>query len=749
MLPPASGLQYYNESFKIYPYSLVTAANYLEAANFKMNTGTGYRYWDLDDDDIEDQSEWVELKFIIRSDDAHRNAAGNHLADALNAVGVRVDRLFMDITGVHSRWLGSKDAHLYTAGWTLSIEPDSIALWMGDAGVGAALSYYWHPGICYNTGYANDATFNINARIVEIANSEAEAVAAMEICNMQAARQALNGPMWVYSATQANARAYVGGTPAEEEYVDEYWDGMVMMTGYGEDNYFSLLNMHPRGHPQPADGTIRYGFKTTDIRSFNTLYASWVWDTKILNLIYDPLVISNPYNLNERLPWIVKQFIISSYEHPTLGTCSKATFTLRDDVYWSDGQKLTTADVYFTLVESWRMLQSRGLPSPWWISAVKSILSFSVLDPLNFEVLVNVKSIWVFGLTGATVRIMPEHIWRPIMMTATPAALQGPSPDPNLISSGAWRFREYVASSHCELVANKPGRTVTTSLPGATPVLSPKGFFRYYPKYVDVHADDYRAKIALASPNNPSVDVHLTVTDENLLRDTFTFTYGGPPNNPVGQEIVFEPSGCVWIILQWLDGNPPDFPPNGVLSTCDLLQIQGVAPVTPPIWVHIQTFNAPIMHVGQVLEAIKSVWIDTTPLIIDEHEFEKPGVPLIELFTVTLPKGFHVARVVKAITTEWLLLQDNAVVSNPWHGAELEVEWPVWITIPEDIAGSYYINPYLIAPDFFVEIQDVATAAFAFGAYPGHPRWSTIADLNGDYFIDIQDIASIAFFFGW
>jgi hypothetical protein len=136
-------------------------------------------------------------------------------------------------------------------------------------------------------------------------------------------------------------------------------------------------------------------------------------------------------------------------------------------------------------------------------------------------------------------------------------------------------------------------------------------------------------------------------------------------------------------------------------------------------------------------------------MVIDEHEFEKPGVPLIELFTVTLAKGYHVARVEKVITTEWLLLPNNVVVPNPWFDTIVTATWPLWVTILEDIAGSYYVNPNQIAPDFFVEIQDVATGAFAFGAYPGHPRWSTVADLNGDYFIDILDIAAIAFYFGW
>jgi len=751
MLPPATGMQYYSETFRMYPFSLINAAAYLAAGNFKLHDG--YIYWDLNDDDVEQANEYVELHFVIRNDDPHRNAIGIHLSDQLNAIHIRVWRDFLDITGARATWMLAKNAHLYTAGWSLGIEPDSIVLWMGDAGVGADLSYYWHPGTCYNTAYANDPTFNINARIVEIANSEAEAITAMDICNTRAAEMALNGPMFVYSSTMANARTYAGGTPAEEDYVDRLWKGMVMVTGYGSDSFFGMLNMHPEGYPLPADGVIRYGFATTAIGSFNSLYADVLWDNKILDLTYDSLVKANPYELYTRLPWLCKQYTVSSYEHPTLGTCTKVWVTLRNDVQWSDGTPVTTADVYFTLVESWRLLQARGLPNPWWYSAVKSILSFEILDPLNFEILINVKSIWAFGLTGATVRIMPEHIWRPIITSGTPTQIQGATPDVNMISSGAWRIREYIATAYVDLVANKPGRTVKTSFAGNVPITSPKGFFRYYPKYVDIHADNYKSKIFLANPSDPSVDVNLTVTDHNLLADQFDFALplGPHPGSPVGDPLIFEPYGCQWVITDWIDGNAPDFPPDGMLSVCDMIQIQGIAPATPPVWVHVQSFPAPnVIHVGQVIEALKTVYVDDVPLpgSWPVHEYEKPCHPIIEEFTVNLARGFHVAKVVKTITTEWMLQQDNTVVPFPWI-TTITVTWPIWVTIKEDITGSYYINPNLPAPDIKVDSRDVSEAQNAFGSIPGDERWSPIADINQDYEIDMIDIDRIANFYGW
>jgi len=491
-LPPAMGIQYYNDTYMktMYPFSLDNARNFLEAGNFKINAtpGIGYRYWDLDDDDIEDPQESVALKFIIRSDDVHRLHCGNHLADELSGRGsaygepegcnINVSRLYLDISGARVQWKENKDAHLYTAAWSLGIEPTSITLW--------CIDNYWHPRRCGNTAKANDPEFNEAARRVEVAGTEEEAVTNMEICNRRAAEAALNGPMYCYSSVYANARKYAGGTPDDAPYVGKYWNGTVCVRGYGIDSYFSFLNMYPQDFDRPENGTIRYGFKTTDIRSFNTIYADVLWDNKVLDLCYDNLVKSDPYSLTTRMPWMCSNYTVGSYIHPTLGNCTKVKFTLRPDMTWTDGTPITLNDVYFTLVEVKDILRTRGFPNPWWYSGVKNILSFKQIDPYNFEVLTNVYSIWAFGLAGTGIRIMPEHVWRPICETGDPTTV---APDPNMIGSGPWRFREYVAAGYVELLANKPGRTVQTSHAGSTPITSPKGYFRYSPIDVIVKAD--------------------------------------------------------------------------------------------------------------------------------------------------------------------------------------------------------------------------------------------------------------------
>lgn len=50
--------------------------------------------------------------------------------------------------------------------------------------------------------------------------------------------------------------------------------------------------------------------------------------------------------------------------------------------------------------------------------------------------------------------------------------------------------------------------------------------------------------------------------------------------------------------------------------------------------------------------------------------------------------------------------------------------------------------------DGVVDIKDIATAARAFGTYPGHSRWNPAVDVNQDDKIDIKDLVLIAKNFG-
>jgi ABC-type transport system substrate-binding protein len=664
-----------------YPYDPVAAAALLDEGGFPINPDTGWRFWDMNGDGIEQPEEYLELKFFIRSDHPHRRDFGTWLAGQLENVGVRVNEVIGTITAAWFQVFRDKDFHLYTGGWGLGVDPDHLILWNS--------YFYWHPGFCYNYAFVNDPELDDYIWGVIYANTFEEAKINAWKAQERFAEIAASIPLWTYSGFKAIRRHYSGGTAGspvtpddgENKYRGQYWEGIVNIPGYGLDSGYTFLNLHPQGYDLGDGGnmTIRYAFKTLDIRMLNPLYAEWVWDWIVLGMIYPSLLTRNPYNLAEIQPWLASSFSVGTYEHPIYGTCTKVVFTLRPDAYWQDGTPITVADVMYTFVEMDDDLAAVGLPPPWWYANVMDILSFSILDPYNFEVLLAVKSVFAVMWPGGNI-ILPKHIWKPIILgpdltpgtddDGTYETVHGFAPDPNLIGAGPWRLAEYVGSSHVLMVANRPGSTVQTNIDGSEPITSPYGYYRFAPEDKKVRLD---------------------------VGYTFKMDAG------VGTEWIIELSS------EWYGGN-----------FTKLLIIEHTLPN------------------GTVKE------YTTT--------FEMPS----KEFGITIPETYNC---VNELYGKHIWKVRNHIEDGPWASTWNNFTVVVYITKAEDVAGStlyddiglgdYPYKTQLPSPDIKINIFDIALAARAFGSYPGHERWNTVADLTGDYKIDILDIARMARLFGW
>ncbi len=482
-----------------YPQSRAAAEDLLDAGGFPVNLSTGWRFWDRNNDGIEQADEYLELKFPIRTDDYKRLTFANFLADELNAVKVRVNRMHLKPLYVDHNVMLEKNFHLYTGGWQLGVNPDHLVIWCWD--------YYWHPGFCHNYAGVNDPEFCEAAYSVVYAKTLEEALENARLAQVIFAENAYGVPLWSSAGSKAVNHYYTGGntwqsvTPddGENQYRGQYWEGAVNMPGYGIDNFWNFLNMHPQGYIRGDDEnmTIRWGFKVSELKMLNPVSAEWIWDWNVLDLIYEPLIMRNPYNLAEYIPWLAEDFEVGTYYHVYHGReCTKIKLKLRSDIMWHDGTPLTTADVYFTWVELENLLREKGIPPPWWCWCDwEEMVDIKLLDPYNFELLFDQQDIWLWHWVSTQI-ILPKHIWKPLIETAAGDVMTGFAPDPNLIGSGPWRLKEYVEGSHILLVANSPEGTVQTNLPGSTSITSPKGYHKYHPVRADVKVDGTtRAKI--------------------------------------------------------------------------------------------------------------------------------------------------------------------------------------------------------------------------------------------------------------
>jgi hypothetical protein len=377
-------------------------------------------------------------------------------------------------------------------------------------------------------------------------------------------------------------------------------------------------------------------------------------------------------------------------------------------------------------------------------------------------VLLDVKSIYAVGWVGGN-RILPKHIWKPIVTGAIAPKSGLPwdpttfAPDPNLIGQGPWRLDEYsVTGSYILLVANTPGSVVDTGITtdanaNSVPITSTMGFFNYNPVEFEPYTDTMEAKVNPGFPNT-SVDVAVTVKDHNRRQQSYAFTSVGPlnPVNPIGGVLTAQPYPFTYTIVGYIDeiGTPVG------LSVLDMIQLQMLAPPgATTFWFNVEVLT-PLgggsfgLTLGQVIEVDKTVTLDGNPVVGPVSEMLKPCIPVYETFTFTLDKCKHTISVSKHTATQWIFCPNGHWTLNPEYCHTRTVTWPVWITIPEDITGSYYINTQLLAPDCKVDLKDVFAAGKAFGSVPGDLKWSSVADINHDYKIDLKDYFGIAKKFG-
>jgi ABC-type transport system substrate-binding protein len=182
------------------------------------------------------------------------------------------------------------------------------------------------------------------------------------------------------------------------------WQRVVLHQGNGLLNYFSTLNAYS---PNPAiPQTIRQGYKQLT-RSLNPYIASTFWDFGIMGNIWDSLNTVNPAANSQLLDWMTTRSSTIpnnglSYVPPP-GTTVTYRFTLRNDIFWQDGRKLTAWDVSF----SYQTLKATGSFQG---SGLAPMTGVKVLSPTQIDVNVNGNGPFTrLYLTSPT--IIPGRYW--------------------------------------------------------------------------------------------------------------------------------------------------------------------------------------------------------------------------------------------------------------------------------------------------------------------------------------------------
>ena len=194
----------------------------------------------------------------------------------------------------------------------------------------------------------------------------------------------------------------------------------------------------PTATPAGKQGGSMVAATTSDAVTFHPYLKSDSASSTYQGLVYGgDLMTYDPVTL-EKIPEAAKSWTISQDK-------LTYTFTLRDDLFWSDGQPITSADYKWTYDQA--IKPDNKYP---YISNLQPIASYEAPDPKT--IVVKLKDPLVVGLeTADAVTPLPKHIWEHLDWS-------DPQKNPQIlaptVASGPYILKEWQKDNRAVFVAN-------------------------------------------------------------------------------------------------------------------------------------------------------------------------------------------------------------------------------------------------------------------------------------------------------
>ncbi len=184
-----------------------------------------------------------------------------------------------------------------------------------------------------------------------------------------------------------------------------------------------------------SSGTFTYAIGGDPTESVNVITTSDRWGLTTVKMIYSPLYMNNADGIN----W----FLATDYSVSEDGMTY--TFTLRDDVVWSDGEPFTADDVVFTYTEmeqeenlGWaysQLVYNEGTVAIEKVDDYTVSFTFPFATPTAIEML-------------SQIFIMPEHIYKDV------EDYEHNDYNMNSVGTGPYKLVEYQPGTYLRFEAN-------------------------------------------------------------------------------------------------------------------------------------------------------------------------------------------------------------------------------------------------------------------------------------------------------
>ncbi|NLD05383.1 MAG: ABC transporter substrate-binding protein [Synergistaceae bacterium] len=353
------------------------------------------------------------------------------IADSLRSVGFPVEVEPMDFSAMIGK-LDRKEYSLGVIAWGMGKNPDSL------------YSFY-HSSMDMAGGYnmtsIHDPALDEILLKLKYAKDRTEAEAASK--KSQKLLSELMPSIPIYSRFSISA-------------VSKKWKNVFSNEKMAADNMWTLLMAEPTDGKERSLNMVL----AEEPRNLNPFVASSAYSWQVLGLIYESLIGTDPFTLDDMpslaVSWSVETVTNDGKEHTRL------TFKLRKGLKWSDGSTLTAADVKATF----DFLKKNSVPR--FFDSVKNIRSVTVTESMQLIVDMEGTSYWFLDNIGG-LPCMPAKVLKKIndWQNWDPLDPKGKFGPYGLVGSGPFMLDEYrpgefvmmKRNDHYRMLEKKKART--------------------------------------------------------------------------------------------------------------------------------------------------------------------------------------------------------------------------------------------------------------------------------------------------
>ncbi|MDO4988553.1 MAG: ABC transporter substrate-binding protein [Synergistes sp.] len=341
------------------------------------------------------------------------------IADSLSSVGFPVQTEPMDFSAMISV-IDRKDYSMALMAWSMGRDPDSL------------YSFY-HSDMDVDGGYNMTGVHDkrLDRELYSLRHAPDKKSAAKYAATSQKLLAEIIPSVPIYSRFSVSA-------------VSKKWKNIFTTDKITADNIWTLLCAEPK------DGKMRpmRMLLAEEPRNLNPFSASTAYSWQVLGMIYETLLSTNPYTL-ENMHGLAKTWKVST-KNTTSGQCTELDFTLQSGIKWNDGSPLTAADVKASM----DFIRKNKIPR--FFDSVKNIAYITTSDNNKIHVVMNGVSYWYLD-NIAGLPILPKKVldaikdwqrWDPLDRAGT----FGPY---GLVGTGPFAFKSYRPGEFLLMKKNK------------------------------------------------------------------------------------------------------------------------------------------------------------------------------------------------------------------------------------------------------------------------------------------------------